>query len=159
MRPTIQARIEYCPGPLNLKDRGDLQLTVKKIEWNGKIFALILRKELEPKDTKFFTSKDNSLQLGIIKHEKGYTERPHVHKHSKKIIHDVQEILHIAYGKVRVNFYNDDGERVKSAILTEGDTILLAEGGHAIEVLETFKGIKAKQGPYKRIEEDKRYLR
>lgn len=159
MHLTIQVKIEYCPECLNLRDRAGPQLSAKKIEWNGKVFALILRKGLEPKATKFFTSKDSPLQLGIIKHERGYAERPHVHKRSKKIIYDTQEILHIVYGKVRVNFHDDNGERVKSTVLNEGDTILLIEGGHAIEVIEDFKGIKAKQGPYTGIEEDKRYLR
>ena len=131
---------------------------IEKIEWNGKVFALILRSNSEPEATTFFTSKEDSLQLGIIKHEKGYTEKPHIHKHFKKLIYDVQETLHVEYGKVQFNFYNEEGENVRSAVLDKGDTILLIDGGHAIYAIEGFKGIKVKQGPYVSIEDDKVFL-
>ena len=47
---------------------------------------------------------------------------------------------------------------MNAAVLNEGDTILLVAGGHAIKVLEDFKGIKVKQGPYVSLEEDKAFL-
>jgi hypothetical protein len=130
----------------------------ERIEHGGTLFALILRKELDPQATTFYTPKDTSLQLGIIKHEKGYKEPPHIHKHSKKLVHDVVESLHIEYGKVEVNFYNEKGEKIDKTILNEGDVALLINGGHAIRALETFKAIKIKQGPYLSIEEDKQFL-
>lgn len=133
-------------------------MKIEKIEFNGILFAIILRKNLEPEATCFFTSKENSLQLGIIKHSKGYNEPPHIHKRFEKVINDVQETLHIEYGIVKVNFYDDDGKLVGSSTLTEGDTIILINGGHAINVLEDFKGVKVKQGPYVSIEEDKEFL-
>ena len=55
--------------------------------------------------------------------------------------------------------FGQKGEKIKSALLREGDTVLFIEGGHAIEVLEDFKGIEVKQGPYRGIQEDKRYLK
>ena len=54
-------------------------------------------------------------------------------------------------------FIRERGE-VDSAVLNEGDVALLINGGHAIKALETFKGIKIKQGPYRSIEEDKLFL-
>jgi len=131
---------------------------IEKIEHGGKVFALILRKGLDPEATTFYTSKDTSLQLGVIKHEKGYAEQPHIHRRSEKLVHDVVESLHIEYGKVEVNFYSEKGERIDRAVLNEGDVALLMNGGHAIRALETFKGIKVKQGPYLSIEEDKQFL-
>lgn len=131
---------------------------IERIEQRGRIFALVLRKELEPEATDFYTSRDSSLQLGIIKHEQGYAEKPHIHRRSEKVIHDVPETLHIEYGKVQVNFYAEDGKKVDSTVLNEGDTILLLDGGHAIKVIEKFKGIKVKQGPYVSLEEDKEFL-
>ena len=84
---------------------------VEKIEYKGEVIALVLRRGLEPEATEFFTSKDSAFQLGIIKHEKGYTEKPHIHRRSEKIIYDVPETLHIEYGKVQVNFYDKTGKR------------------------------------------------
>jgi len=132
---------------------------VEVIEFNGKLFAMVMRKETEPEGTRFYTPKDNPLQLGIIKHEKGYKEPPHIHNLKRRIVEETQETLHIAEGKVKVNFYEPDGKKLGDTILNEGDTILLsATGGHAIEILEDLKGIKVKQGPYISIEEDKKQL-
>lgn len=131
---------------------------VERIEHCGVVFALILRKALDPETTTFYTSKDSTLQLGIIKHEKGYIEKPHIHKRSEKTVYDTLETLHIEYGRVQVSFYNEKGGEVDSAILNEGDVALLIGGGHAIRVLETFKGVKVKQGPYLSIEDDKLFM-
>jgi hypothetical protein len=130
----------------------------EKIEHGGTLFALILRKELDPQATTFYTPKDTSLQLGIIKHEKGYVEQPHIHRRSEKLVRDVVESLHVEYGKVEVSFYSEKGEKVDRTILNEGDVALLMNGGHAIRAMETFKAIKIKQGPYRSIEEDKQFL-
>jgi hypothetical protein len=131
---------------------------IEKVEHGGIVFALILRKGLDPETTTFYTSKDTSLQLGIIKHEKGYMEPPHIHRRSEKLVYNVIESLHIEYGKVEINFYNEEGEKIDKTILNEGDVALLINGGHAIKALETFKAIKIKQGPYLSIEEDKQFL-
>jgi hypothetical protein len=131
---------------------------VEKIEHGGIVFALILRKALDPETTTFYTSRDSTLQLGIIKHEKGYIEKPHIHRRSEKTVYDTLETLHIEYGRVQVSFYNEKGEKVDSTILSEGDVALLINGGHAIRALETFKAIKIKQGPYLSIDEDKQFL-
>ena len=120
-------------------------------------FAIIMRCGHEPPGTMFYTKKDDSLQLGTIKHEAGYVEPIHVHKKREKIIMDVVESLHIAYGKVAVDFFQDE-KLYASVTLNLGDTVLLIEGPHRIRVLETFKGIKVKQGPYVSIEEDKEYI-
>ena len=129
-------------------------LAVEKIFSDKFRFAIIMRKGHEPDGTMFYTSKDDSLQLGTIKHESGYVEPPHVHKKKEKIVEDVVESLYIEYGRVAVDFFQD-GKQYSSTILNPGDTALLIEGPHRIRVLETFKGIKVKQGPYVSIEEDK----
>jgi len=133
-------------------------MSVEKIELNNKLFALIARKGPQPDGVNFFTRESNSLQLGFIKHEKGSQVKPHTHKRQKKVIEDVQEILHIEYGKAEVNIYDDNGEKIASSILNEGDTILLVCGGHGFKILEDSKILEVKQGPYHGFESDKEYL-
>ena len=128
---------------------------IEKIEWKGWVFALILRKEVEPEGVNFITSEDNPLQLGILKHRQGAKIKPHIHKNFPKIIEQVQEILHIEYGRVEADFYNEGGEKIASSILNPGDTILLLSGGHGFNILENSKIIEVKQGPYYGAEEDK----
>ncbi len=128
------------------------------IEFNNKVFAMVIRAGINPEETKFYTSKNNSLQMGIIKHKEGYVEPPHTHLHKERIIRDTQETLQVIQGLVKVNFYEIDGKKVGEVLLRSGDVILLIDGGHAIEVLENLKAIKVKQGPYMSIEDDKKFL-
>lgn len=131
---------------------------IEKIEANGKVIALILRRELEMEGVNFFTEEDNPIQLGILKHRQGVRIKPHIHKSLPKTISDVQEVLHIEYGKVETEFYNEKGEKIKSAILNEGDTILLLSGGHGFNILEDSKIIEVKQGPYYGVGGDKELI-
>lgn len=132
-------------------------MAIEKVFSDKYRFAIILRDGHEPTGTMFYTSKDDSFQLGTIKHETGYVEPPHVHKKIKKIIMDVVESLHIVYGKVAVDFFQD-GKPYSTITLNPGDTALLIEGPHRIRVLESFKGVKVKQGPYVSLEEDKEFV-
>lgn len=132
-------------------------MTVEKVYSDKYKFAIILREGHEPEGTMFYTDKDDSFQLGTIKHETGYVEPPHIHQKKEKIIMDIVESLHIVYGKVAIDFFQDK-KLFSTIILNAGDTALLNEGAHRIRVLEKFKGIKVKQGPYVSIEDDKCFL-
>jgi hypothetical protein len=131
---------------------------IETIEWNGKKFALIVRGNYEPAGVDFVTSADNPLQLGIFKHQQGTRIRPHIHQNRLKTINEVQEVLHIEYGKVRVEFYESEGQKVATTILNPCDTILLLSGGHGFNILEDSKIIEVKQGPYHGRVEDKKLI-
>ena len=128
---------------------------VEKIECGGKILAIILRQNYEPEGVNFITAEDNPLQLGVLKHQKGSKIKPHIHKSSPRIVNEIQEVLHIAYGKVEAEFYTGDGKKVGDVTLNSGDTILLLSGGHGFNLLEDSKIIEIKQGPYRGVVEDK----
>ena len=128
---------------------------IEKIEWEGKVFALIVRQNYEPEGVNFVTSGDNPLQLGILKHQQGSKIKPHIHKSYPKTVNEVQEVLHIEYGKIEAEFYESAGKKVGSTALNSGDTILLLSGGHGFNILEDSKMIEVKQGPYYGVEEDK----
>ena len=130
---------------------------IEKVEWQGKTLALILRARFDKEGVNFVTAEDNPIQLGILKHHQGVKIKPHIHRASTKVIDSVQEVLHIEYGKVEVDFY-DDGEKIKTTILNMGDTILLISGGHGFDMLEDSKIIEVKQGPYGGMEQDKKLL-
>lgn len=132
---------------------------IEKIAWNGEVFALIMRADYEPQGVNFVTSQDNPLQLGVLKHQQGSKIKPHIHKSFPKTISEVQEVLHIEYGKVEVEFYETGGKKVSCVILNSGDTILLLSGGHGFNILEDSKIIEVKQGPYRGVDKDKERLR
>jgi hypothetical protein len=66
--------------------------------------------------------------------------------------------LHIDLGKVEVEFYSENNQKITSKILNAGDTIVLIAGGHGFNVLEDSKIIEVKQGPYYGADEDKERL-
>jgi hypothetical protein len=128
---------------------------IEKIEWNDEVFALILRADYELEGVNFITSQDNPLQLGVLKHQQGSRIKPHIHRSFPKTIKEVQEVLHIEYGKVEAEFYETGGKKVGAVILKSGDTILLLLGGHGFNILEDSKIIEIKQGPYRGEDKDK----
>jgi hypothetical protein len=73
---------------------------------------------------------------------------PHIHNPVQREVLYTQEVLVIKKGALRVDFYDDSRAYLESRVLTTGDVILLAEGGHGFEVLEELEMIEVKQGPY-----------
>ena len=132
---------------------------IERIEWQGETLALILRARFDNEGVNFVTTEDNPLQVGVLKHPQGFSIKPHIHRASHKIINSIQEVLHIEYGRVGVNFYDSEGEQIKSAVINMGDTILLITGGHGFDILEDSKIIEVKQGPYEGMEKDKERLK
>ena len=128
---------------------------IERVEYGGEVLALIIRQNYEPEGVNFVTAEDNPLQVGVLKHQKNSKIKPHLHKSSPRIINAIQEVLHIAYGKVEAEFYGGDGKKVGSSILNSGDTIVLLSGGHGFNILEDSKILEVKQGPYRGVEEDK----
>jgi len=57
-------------------------------------------------------------------------------------------VIFIKKGKLAVNFYYDDRTLMVSHIVTDGDIVYLAAGGHGFEVLEETEMVEVKQGPY-----------
>jgi mannose-6-phosphate isomerase-like protein (cupin superfamily) len=123
----------------------------KMIEYiadKGKILSIIIRAQFQKDGIEFFTPNDFSQQLAYMKHGKGYSILPHVHNAVLRNVQLTQEVLFIKSGKLRVDFYDDNHNYLKSRILRDGDVILLAHGGHGFVMLEESEIIEVKQGPY-----------
>ena len=121
---------------------------IEKIEYNGKLLAIIVRRNYSSNGIKFFTPNDFSQQLGYMNRPKGYRIQPHIHNQVKREVSYTQEVLLVKSGKVKVNFFNQKKIFLESKIISTGDVILLAYGGHGFEMLEATEMIEVKQGPY-----------
>lgn len=130
---------------------------IEKIIDEGEILAVIVRKDSSLKGVNFFTPQDFSQQLGLLVHEKGKKIKAHRHKRIKREVTLTQEVLVILEGKVKIELYNDKLQKIKTVILTDRDTILLANGAHSIEILEFSRMIEIKQGPYAGVD-DKEFI-
>ncbi len=121
---------------------------LEEIKDAEEIIAIIIRADYCAEGLSFFTPGNFSQQLGYMRHPAGKKIKPHVHNLVPREIKYTQEVLFVRKGKVKVDFYSKDREYLTSKILTQGDVILLASGGHGFEMLEETEMIEVKQGPF-----------
>lgn len=112
------------------------------------IMALVLRREDDFSGVNFVTPPEFSQQLGFLKHPEGHRISPHTHNRVKREVINTQEVLIIREGKVKVFLYTEERRFLRHLILETGDIILLAAGGHGLEILENAEIVEVKQGPY-----------
>lgn len=132
-------------------------MTVKKIEHQGQLLAIIIGREYQSQGIEFFTPGEFSQQLAYMRHPAGTKIAAHVHNPVPRQVFYTQEVLFIRKGKARVDFYDQEQNYLESHILRTGDVILLASGGHGFEALEELEMIEVKQGPYAGEEDKTRF--
>ena len=121
---------------------------IEHVSFDGIEFAIILRSGFDEPGIHFFTPGDFSQQLGYMRHPAGHVIEPHIHNPVHRAVHFTREVLFLRRGRLRVDFYGDDGEYFESRELGAGDVILLAAGGHGFQALDEIEMIEVKQGPY-----------
>jgi hypothetical protein len=121
---------------------------IENITHNDKLLSVIIRTQYKSEGIEFFTPDDYSQQLAYMNRKSGYIIPPHVHNLVKREVRYTQEVLFIKSGKVRVDYFDDDKNYLKSRILNQGDVVLLSGGGHGFNMLEDSEIIEVKQGPY-----------
>lgn len=119
-----------------------------QIYCNNKICAIIIKADYRKEGIEFFTPSDFSQQLAYMNRPAGYKIAPHIHNKVQREVFYTQEVLLIRTGKLKIVFYDDDRKPFDSRVLSTGDVILLASGGHGFEMLEPTEMIEIKQGPY-----------
>lgn len=130
-------------------------MSVERIEYNGVKYAEIIWADARVKKTTFFSPPESSFQFGLLAHEAGYAEAPHLHKAVPRVINDLQQMFVVQRGVVAVQLYSDEGEMLREIELHAGDAIVLIHGVHAIRVIEDMQCISVKQGPFLGDELDK----
>ena len=121
---------------------------IENILHNGQLLAIIIRSTHNEPGITFFTPENFSQQLAFMKHPPGMGISPHVHNPVQREVIATQEVLFMRKGKIRIDIYDGQRNYLESRILGDGDVILLAAGGHGIEVLEDAEIVEVKQGPY-----------
>jgi len=121
---------------------------VEIIKHDGLKLGVILRTSYKNNGIEFFTEESDSQQLGFMTRERGYLIKPHRHNLIERKVNLTQEVLFIKSGVVRCDFYDNNEIYVFSRVLEAGDIVLLCEGGHGFEILETAEIVEVKQGPY-----------
>lgn len=121
----------------------------EKIEKDGILYAEIIWKDFSPSKTTFISDPERSFQFGVIAHESGYEEPAHVHKKISRTISDLQQMIVVLEGKLKISFFDSKTQHLfKEIILNPEDSICLVHGPHSITALEKIKCISVKQGPF-----------
>lgn len=126
-------------------------MTVEKVTFARQLLAIIIRKKNYPKrkGANFITSNNDPLQLGFINYPTNHIIKPHIHIKRKKIIYTCPEVLIVKKGSLEVFFYKANNRKINiKKKLTNGDIILLLQGGHGFKVSKKINLIEIKQGPY-----------
>lgn len=121
---------------------------IENIIHNNKILAIIIRSSYSRDGIEFFTPNDFSQQLAYMKRPENYCIQAHKHNSVPRNVTHTQEVLFIKSGEIRVDFYDHNQIYLQSRILTTGDVILFASGGHGLKMLTETEIVEVKQGPY-----------
>ena len=121
---------------------------IEYIKHNDQLLAIIIFHTFNKSGISFVTPNELSQQLAYMKHPAGKLIQPHIHNPVPRKVQYTQEVLFIKSGRLRVDFYDNGQNYLESRVLSAGDVILLATGGHGFEVLEDLEMIEVKQGPY-----------
>ena len=122
------------------------------------VLAIIIHPVPREFGIEFVTSDDSVHQLGVLHWPAGHLIDAHVHNPMNRTIDSTQEVLFVRSGRVRVDLYDDAQSYQSSRVLTAGDVIFLASGGHGFEILEDADIVEVKQGPYRGEGEKTRFI-
>jgi len=126
----------------------EFDVMIENIYHNEQLISVIIRAQYQDDGINFFTPDSFSQQLAYMNRRKGYEIPPHVHNPVKREVSYTQEVLFIKSGCVRIDYYDNDRNYLRSRILNQGDVVLLSDGGHGFFMCEDSEIIEVKQGPY-----------
>lgn len=132
---------------------------IETFEHEGRILALVIRAAYRGDGIQFFTPDHLCQQLGYMRRPAGHLVEPHVHRPLKREIVGTSEVLIIRSGRARIDLFDEREQFLESLVVGPGDVILLAAGGHGLEMLEECEIIEVKQGPYHQELEKRRFNR
>ncbi|TAE70941.1 MAG: hypothetical protein EAZ85_11235 [Bacteroidetes bacterium] len=132
---------------------------MNKIEYNGKLRAIVHRAEEWKEGIDFLTPDETFIQVVSCHYHKDKHIRAHWHIENERLSLLTQETVYIVNGSMRVDLYGDDKEVFHQEILKQGDTIIIIEGGHGYHILEDHtKVLEIKNGPFVSVEKDKAFI-
>jgi hypothetical protein len=147
---TAASGAAYLPAGSNAAEivAPDGAAAVEKIMQEGTIYAIIVRQQIPALGIHFFTPNIFSQQVALMRHPAGYRIKAHLHNLIVREVKYTREVLWVTEGRVRADFYDNDQKFLASRELGVNDLLILCDGGHGFEMLQTTTMCEVKQGPY-----------
>lgn len=130
---------------------------VEKVVSNGQVLAHIIRGDMEPLRTTFFTPPEFKQQVGFVVYPAGGEIQRHVHRPLERHLVGTSEVIIVRRGLCEIDIYDDRRELIATRQLRQGDIMLMVGGGHGFRILEDTVLLEVKQGPYTGIDEKERF--
>lgn len=123
------------------------------------LLHIIVKKEDFNSERQDILENDNSLQLSLLKLNKGKTFKPHKHIKIVKETKVTQESWVVISGKVKAILYDLDDKIIAEEVLSSGDASITLFGGHNYFILEDDTIVyEYKTGPYLGQKYDKEFI-
>jgi len=132
---------------------------METIEKNGVCYAILHRKNDWKEGLDFLTPDKIFCQVGTWWYQKGKRLNSHRHIYNERLNTLTQECVIVLAGSMRADLYDSDDRVFHSEVLESGDMMIMVEGGHGYEILESHtKIVECKNGPFVSVEKDKELI-
>ncbi len=132
---------------------------IESILYHNKEVACVYRSTIPVSGIRFLTKPDNAFQIGLHDRKQPINLPAHIHNCPKPlIISEIQEVLYVIEGKIRVTMVSDTNTVIAKKLLSAGDAILLKSQAHSVKFLGNARVFEIKQGPYPGDAHAKHYL-
>jgi len=120
-----------------------------KIKANGQVMAYVFPRTLgAPEGIRFLNDAADPLQVGLMERPAGHYVQPHMHPPCERKTHMTPEFFFVQSGRIRVTIYDKKWKEIARHELQSGDSMLILDGGHEVEILEATRMFEVKLGPY-----------
>lgn len=133
---------------------------MEEIKDNDILLARIIRKTEIKEGLSFFSEENEFIQVGTWNYNEGKESKAHIHNEVERKAMKTNEVWYIISGSLLVWLYHEKNEFVRGEFLSEGDMIILLNGGHQYYIREdNTKVLEVKNGPYLGPTVDRRQFR
>jgi len=123
--------------------------SIRKIEKNGKIMAIIAKPLDLSEALNFLTPEEFPFQVGVHNRKAGSKIESHVHVPIDKLENlEIQELFFVLIGSMEVSLFDEKRELFETVTLKKNELILV-NCGHGVKFSEDCKFFEIKQGPYR----------
>lgn len=119
---------------------------MEKITYKNTLIAFLIRRFKNGSTP--ITNSSEPLQLMTHKHPQNFSIKAHIHTPKKRTTQKLQECLVVTKGKIKVDLYTANKKFFKYVYLSIGETLILINGGWAVNILKDCEFIEIKNGPF-----------
>ena len=123
----------------------------------GKLLAIIVKKNEQTAGKNFYTDDSSELQLATFELSEDEIIDRHIHDDQIRNIVRTSEAIILQEGVLVFDIYDNDLNLIDEIHLFKNDTIGFFGGGHGIKLSTKCRFIEVKQGPFDEKTDKKRF--